>query len=91
MVNGKCTNRTEIYREPVQCPPTGVNNSQGLIEQGECDKTTCLRKIRESKWVLSNCRCQQVYDERSESCCCNQFPPKVKEICRSDGTVLKVC
>uniref|UniRef100_A0A158QEB2 VWFA domain-containing protein n=1 Tax=Hymenolepis diminuta TaxID=6216 RepID=A0A158QEB2_HYMDI len=88
-VNGKCTNRTEIYREPVQCPPTEVNNSQSLIEQGECDKTTCLRKIRESKWVLSNCRCQQVYDERSESCCCNQFPPKVKEICRSDGTVLK--
>uniref|UniRef100_A0A0R3T9R5 Trypsin Inhibitor like cysteine rich domain protein n=1 Tax=Rodentolepis nana TaxID=102285 RepID=A0A0R3T9R5_RODNA len=89
MINGKCANRTEIYREPVQCPPTGENNSQSLIEQGDCDKTTCLKKIRESKWVLNNCRCQQVFNERSESCCCDQFPPKVKEMCRSDGTVLR--
>ncbi|KAM7536384.1 hypothetical protein Aperf_G00000083322 [Anoplocephala perfoliata] len=89
IVGGECVNRTEDYREPVECPPRGANSSQTVIERDECDKTTCLRKIRESKWILNKCRCQQLNDERSESCCCDQFPPKIKEICRSDGTILK--
>lgn len=89
-VDGKCVRRVEEHRTPVECPPHGVNESQTLVERGDCDKTSCLRKVRQSRWVLDGCRCHQMTNESTEACCCDQYQPQVKEICRSDGTILKV-
>ncbi|EUB62272.1 Collagen alpha-3(VI) chain [Echinococcus granulosus] len=89
LVDGKCVKRIEEHRTPVECPPREVNGSQPLVERGECNKASCLRKVKQSRWVLNGCRCQQMTSESTEACCCNQFRPQVKEICRSDGTILK--
>ncbi|VDK21749.1 unnamed protein product [Taenia asiatica] len=89
LVDGKCVKRIKELRTPVECPPHGVNESQSLVERGDCDETSCLRKVRHSSWVLDGCRCQQTTSESTEACCCDQFQPQFKEICRSDGTILK--
>eukprot|EP00108_Taenia_solium_P009922 TsM_000922600 transcript=TsM_000922600 gene=TsM_000922600 len=89
LVDGKCVRRIREHRTPVECPPHGVNESQSFVERGDCDETSCLRKVRHSSWVLDGCRCQQMTSESTEACCCDQFQPQIKEICRSDGTILK--
>ena len=90
MIDGKCVRSFKERREPVECPPRGVNDSHSVVERDECDKITCLRKLRQSKWVLDGCRCFQLINESTEACCCDQFPPNVKAFCRSDGSTLRV-
>ncbi|VDM16626.1 unnamed protein product [Hydatigera taeniaeformis] len=89
LVDGECVKRIKEHRTPVECPPRGGNESRPVVELGDCDKTSCLRKVRQSKWVLTGCRCHRITNESTEACCCNQFQPQVKEICRPDGTILK--
>lgn len=78
------------YREPVKCPPRGMNGTGTEEERDECDKTTCFRKLRQIRWVLDGCQCKQLINESMEACCCDQFPPSVRAACRSDGSILRV-